>query len=280
MSRPNFFLLGAAKSGTTTLHRCLNRHPSIYLSSIKEPNFYYSQYQVVDNLADYLALFNGVDKEVIVGESSHAYFSDPNGAQTLKQHYPNAKFLVILRNPAKRAYSLFNHMLRHGYEHASTFEKALALESSRIASASFIEHCNENIWNFSYFKSGLYGEQVERYFSLFDKKQFHFLTLENLYADEEKSLSNILHFLDLDSDAVPKLSVENSINRIPYIPILRFSLRKHFSSLHNSTLIRSINRLNSKSVPPMIDKTYDNLMTLYQEDQEKLYLLTGIKYQN
>jgi len=74
-------------------------------------------------------------------------------------------------------------MLRHGYETENRFEKVLLLEETRFSSEKFNALCDENIWNFAYFKSGLYEEQIERYLNVFDEHQFHVLTLNELATE-------------------------------------------------------------------------------------------------
>lgn len=278
MTYPNFFILGAAKSGTTTLYYYLKEHPDVFLSNEKEPNFYSTDFQIIDNETDYQALYQQRTTETIVGEASHAYLSNPLSASILKSAHPNAKFVVILRNPAERAYSLYNHMLRHGYETVNNFEKALLLEDSRLNSVDFKDSCNENIWNFAYFKSGLFGEQVERYFSLFDKEQFHFITLKELAKSPKKTLSGVYDFLQLTQFDSPALLHKNNSNKIPTLPTLRNFIQKKSNRQKQPLVFRAINILNSKQVPRLKAETRNELMHQYASDLEKLYSLTGIRF--
>jgi len=278
MTGVNFFILGAAKSGTTTLWHYLNQHPDIFLSLEKEPNFYNTGYRIIKTPAEYQALFKNATTEKIIGEASHAYLSDPSCAETLKKHHPDAKFLLILRNPAKRAYSLYNHMLRHGYETISNFEAALEAEPSRINSIEFINRCDENIHNFAYFSSGLYGEQIERYFSLFRKEQFHIIVFDDLIQNTEFELSRIFNYLNLEKQADLPLTKKNSSNLIPISPSLRKWVRLHSTPSSRSLIPRSINYLNTRKTPPLNPITYQTLITRYQDDLNKLRELTGVSF--
>ena len=90
---PNFYILGAGKSGTTSLFRYLNEHPDIYMPGIKEPTFYCHLFQVVDNPIHYLGLFQNAGNKKWVGEASHAYLSCPQSAPALRAFTPEARFL-------------------------------------------------------------------------------------------------------------------------------------------------------------------------------------------
>src|SRR5205823_7828937 len=132
---PNLFVLGAGKCGTTTLHNLLSLHPSIVMSKPKEPSFWCRSFQVVKNPMEYFSLFsvrNGATA-IYRGESSHVYFSNPETAEVIAALFPDAKFIVILRDPMQRAYSLYRHMRRGNHESIPTFHEALVKEDERLA---------------------------------------------------------------------------------------------------------------------------------------------------
>ncbi|MGQ4646866.1 sulfotransferase domain-containing protein [Lyngbya aestuarii] len=111
MTMPNFFVIGAMKAGTTTIHNYLKQHPQIYMSSIKEPDFFCYDGQrncAITNLEDYRALFQGVSDEIAIGESSTTYLELPQiTAERIKSDVPNAKLIAILRNPVDSVYSIY-----------------------------------------------------------------------------------------------------------------------------------------------------------------------------
>ena len=106
--KPNFFILGAGKSGTTSMHSYLRKHPEIFMPKYKEPTFFSKGFQKIKNPINYFELYDLVNTESVIGEASHAYLSNPSTARVLKALFPEAKFLVILRNSADRGYSLYN----------------------------------------------------------------------------------------------------------------------------------------------------------------------------
>ncbi len=199
---PNLFILGAGKSGTTTLYDLLGRHRDVHLCSPKEPSFFCRHFQVVRDPITYFSLFRS-DRRYRV-DASHAYFTDPETAPVLRALFPRAKFLLILRAPKARAYSLYRHMRRTRHsdgrpcELADSFDQALILEEERFHSPDFMEHCRQYFWNFMYVRSSFYDEQISRYFSLFPREQFFILTLGELVAAPNRKLAEIADFLGLD----------------------------------------------------------------------------------
>src|ERR671929_75877 len=135
MTMPNFFIIGAMKSGTTALYYYLEQHPEVYMSPVKEPNFFCSQEQkngadAVTDIRAYERLFRGVLGETAVGEASHCYLYEPRAAAAIRRCVPEAKLLAILRNPIDRAFSHFLHMVRTGSEPLSDFAQALREEGA------------------------------------------------------------------------------------------------------------------------------------------------------
>ena len=278
--KPNLFILGAAKSGTTTLYNYLKSHPSIYLSAIKEPTFFCEDFQVVKNPIKYFELFDPVTNEAYVGEASHGYLSDPKVAKLLRTLFPNSKFILTLRNPAERAYSLYNHMKRYRFERLNTFEKALAIEADRMYSKKFRNNNPQYFHNFLYFESGKYGSQIQRYLSLFDKNQFLFLKYDDLIKKPDETLSKIYNFLD-----IPAVSLTSQIHSNKGYNVKSILLEKLIRSKLISNKIsiklkikKTLIHLNNTSLQPMNPETKISLMMKYKEDLDLLYELTEIRF--
>jgi Sulfotransferase domain len=224
MGVPNMFILGAGKCGTTTLWRILSHHPDIHMSATKEPTFFCSYYQNVKDPVSYSRLFDNPAR--YRSEASHAYFSNPQTARVLRELFPDAKFIVILRNPKNRAYSLYRHMRRHrgnrrGHEKIKTFFEALSAEETRFRSKEFFDNCPQYFWNFLYCRSSFYDEQLARYFALFDRKQFHVMTLAELARDTAGEIEGILSFLNVPKEPLKnfKLHARNESPEGAYEPM-------------------------------------------------------------
>ena len=230
-NHPNFFIVGAGKSGTTSLWVYLTQHPEVYMHpTIKEPSFFCNLCGCRDFDA-YLRLFADVQEEKAVGEASHAYLTSPESAAWIQKVYPEAKIIITLRNPVDRAYSLYNWMIREGYEWVYPFEKALVAEKDRIADEYFKYNNPQYYYNYLYFNSGLYAEQINRYLELFSKKQILFILFEDLKTNPVSTTKQVYEFLGVDSSFVPKIEIHNS-SRTPFsIPAQYFIKQKLFKYL-------------------------------------------------
>jgi hypothetical protein len=197
---PNLFILGAAKCGTTSLHHALSQHPQIHLSSIKEPTFFTQRPLVVKNPIDYFNLFAYQHGKKYYGEASHANLSCPETAPILRLLFPEARFLVILRNPVNRSYALYQHLSRYGEEPSNSFEEALELENKRFHCGRFRNRPDTYFWNYMYTHSSRYDLQLERYFGLFPREQFFVMTLGEWKSDSRFWLQQIFRFLNVQTE--------------------------------------------------------------------------------
>jgi sulfotransferase family protein len=192
---PRLFLVGAAKSGTTSLCRDLARHPAVYMSPMKEPHFF-SQIQPspswepffphVRDEQEYLALFRGATNEEVLGEASTSYLWDRQAAERIKRVVPEARILIMLRDPVDRAYSHYWNDVREGLERRS-FAEALAEEQQRSGPGG---------WGVSslYIGCGRYADQVGRYLDRFgDAVLVAFL--EDYVRNKASTMADIYAFL-------------------------------------------------------------------------------------
>jgi hypothetical protein len=278
---PNFFILGAGRSGTTTLAAVLREHPEIFLSTPKEPTFFSEPFQVTRTPIKYAKLFEGASEYAAVGEASHAYLSHPDAAQTLRAFFPDARFIVTFRNPADRAIAMYSYMLENGYEFHRPFERALAAEDRRFASARFARRCPHYFWNFMYFRSGLFGEQVDRYYAQFPRERFHFTTLYDLQRDPTRVLGAIETFLGVTPTPpgdLPRYGSSKGIRSIPLQHLERRVLRR--LARHDVPLMATardhLNAWNRGTPPTMQPATRARLLDDYATDLARLTELTGI----
>ncbi len=206
---PDFFLLGAGKCGTTTLYHALNEHPEIFLPTPKEPSFFSRPFQVVPDPISYFRLFDGARPGQRVGDASHVYFSNPESAPVLAALFPAAQFVLILRRPSLRAWSLFQHMRRYGHEPIADFAAALAAEDGRYADQDFPRSCGQYFWNFLYVRSSRYDVQWRRYLRFFPRERFCVLSLAELADGPQSALRRIFRFLGVDPSFTPRCAPHN-----------------------------------------------------------------------
>jgi Sulfotransferase domain. len=227
MTMPNFLIIGAAKSGTTSLYYYLKQHPQIYMSPIKEPRFFAFDgikmdfrgpgdrelnCQTITEIEAYRALFQAASNETAIGEASTLYIYNPRVPERVRHYVPNMKLIAILRNPVEQAYSSFMRLARDGLEPLTDFAEAIQQEENRIY----------NHWSFTwhYKQRGFYYIQLKRYFDLFDPDQIRIYLHEDFYNDQVGVLQDIFRFLGLDDTFVPDVSLKHNVSGLPRSRIL------------------------------------------------------------
>jgi len=284
MNKPNFFIVGAAKAGTSSLWAMLKQHDQVFMPADdlnKEPAYFSSKGQ--QNLKKYLSLFSGATtKHKCIGEASTAYLTDIDAAKAIHDFKPDSKIIIIIRNPVDRAYSLYNWMAREGYEWASNFEKALILEEKRKFKRipNFFEP--EYYWNYMYFSSGLYYEQVKRYIDLF-KNNVLIIQFEKMITQPENTFRVICNFLEIKEQQI-QIKKENASKQVscPYLPFLikKFSVfanrfKKVRGKNHRDSLVQYI--VSNKNPERMGNNTRFFLRKKYENDIKKLGKLIDLK---
>jgi hypothetical protein len=205
MHKPNFFIVGASKSGTTSLWKYLKEHPKVFMPRdelYKEPG-YFSTYGEHMGIRNYLDIFGeATDNYDLVGDASTVYLSDPVSAKRIYDFNSKAKIIIMLRNPADRGFSLYNWMAQDGYEYASSFEEALDLEEKRYLKKIPNWFEPQYYWNYIYFRSGLYFEQVKRYLELFHDNVL-IVKFDDFKKETAFTYSRICSFLKIEPNEVP-----------------------------------------------------------------------------
>lgn len=200
---PNLLIVGSAKCGTSSLHNYLAQHPEIFMSAKKEPRFLSSQGMefplggpkdhrvekwIVKEYNDYLELFQGKSNFNIIGESSaDTLYFYKHTITSIKKYIGNPKILIVLRNPVKRSFSAYQHLVRDDRESLS-FEEALQLEDDRI------QKNYELIYH--YRSVSRYYEPVEAFLKNFDHVKI--ILTEHLNKKPEQTLKSVFEFLGVD----------------------------------------------------------------------------------
>lgn len=201
MKRPNTFVIGAPKCGTTTLLSWLGQHPQAFVSPEKEPHFFYDLYGKTLPEEDYLALFSAAgDKHKVLAEGSVWYLYAGVAAEIL-EYNPQARFVVCLRNPVDMALSLHAQTLvnRVAYEATTRFEDAWALSEQRLAGQGaglYRSSWNTALW--AYKHSCRVGTQLEALFNAVPRELVHVIVLEDLRDHSRATWDQLLSFLSLD----------------------------------------------------------------------------------
>lgn len=212
--KPNFFIVGAPKCGTTALHEYLQHHPDAYLPYYKEPHYFGADLlgsrflQFRDKPAKYLKLFRDVRGEARIGESSPWYLASSSAAAEIHRYDPGAKIIIMLRNPIDMMYSMWSQFRYSGNEQIKTFEEALAAESEREA-GNCIRRAAHCITGLRYRHMTRFSEQVQRYFDCFGREQVMVIIFDDFRADTAAVYRSALEFLELDSDVSVSFGIRN-----------------------------------------------------------------------
>jgi hypothetical protein len=206
MSRsPNLFVVGVARAGTTSLSHYLDQHPDIFMSPVKEPYFFSSYHPdwvpVSQTLFSYLSLFAGATTEKYLGEASPAYFWDEDSPQAIKEASPEARVIISLRNPIKRAYSEYLLLRRSLEEWRSTFAEAVEEEMALDPSQRGVNP------QYNYVDRGYYAARVERYFEVFGTDRVHVLFFEDFVKSTREEMRRVFKFLDVDPDFARAIAI-------------------------------------------------------------------------
>jgi len=210
---PNFIIGGVQRSATTWLATMLDRHPGIYLAKPYNPEvkFFNRDENYARGLAWYSrACFDGAPAGAVLGEKTSGCIERPEAARRIHDAAPGVRMIFILRDPVERAYSNYLYSRRHGLEPES-FGAALELEEERNRN---IDPQWREIRPWSYFRRGLYAEQLKPFFDLFGPGRIHCLVTEEAEMNPQKTLGEIFSFLGLDRTEV-NLDAPEKINASP-----------------------------------------------------------------
>ena len=202
MAKPNFFIVGAPKCGTTSLHEYLQRHPDVFMPFFKEPHFFGSDLegsrfrQFRNKPERYLKLFRDARDEKRIGESSPWYLASQRAADEICAYDPAAKIIIMLRNPIDMMYSMWSQFRYSGNEQIAEFEEALAAEADRRAGRRIrrAAHCITGLY---YRHMALFAEQVPRYFERFGRENVQVIIFDDFRSDTPAAYRAVLNFLDL-----------------------------------------------------------------------------------
>jgi len=248
MKRPNFFLVGAAKAGTTSMYHYLNSHPDVFLSAIKEPNYFSTDIDPdqlrpelrhnldaalkrfrksngtiqlhiahIPDFHEYLGLFRDSGDYKAVGECSVSYLPSSVAAANIHAFNPEARIIIMLRNPIWRAFSQYRMDRKIG-SIGCDFETAIQ-EDLKVQCPAWGVNRNY-VWN------GMYTEQVRRYFDAFPTDRIHVILFEDFVDNAEKEMARTLSFLGVDTKI--KLQTADRFNRAgqPRVPGLNRLIHK------------------------------------------------------
>lgn len=286
MTMPNFLIIGAQKAGTTSLYYYLDQHPQVYMSPRKEPHFFEGtdmnfkgpgrRIMPVTDVHEYRKLFDGASTEKAVGEASASYLYSKRSPALIREHIPDVKLIVVLRNPAERAYSNFLHMMRMGREPIADFGRALQEEERRIRDGW------GPLWHYG--SKGFYHDQLRRYFDVFGEEQIQVHLHEDLRNRPLEVLRKVFGFLGVEEGFVPDMSRDHNPSGLPknqtlYVLLKRLTSHTPIGSGITRLLPGEARQYVERKIlvkpPPLAPDVRRCLIEGYREDISKLEGLIG-----
>lgn len=293
-NQPNLFIIGTAKAGTTSMYKYLNEHPDIFFPLVKETHFYsdatssldvdfsppkkgkHYHTKIIRDEKVYNELYAEAKSERYLGDSSPSYFIDKNAPERIYKAAPEAKLIVVLRDPVERAYSQFLMERRIGIEPNEDFLKAVKAD---------YENGKERIWgrDHLYVDHGFYYQQIERYRKYFSDDQILCISFSDLTRNTQEVLNNILNFLNLDASYNFKIETAHNKykthrNFLSKVLVNNKGRLLYLVDFLPETSIRFIKKLIFKESekPKMDAKCIPYFKDIYSEDLLKLKNEFGI----
>ena len=286
MIKPNFLIVGAAKSGTTSLYRYLRQHPDIFMPEWKELSLFigdsFGPLHRVKKPYYYQKAFSKVQNQTAVGEASTAYLFDEAAPKIIKEQLGTIRIIIILRDPVDMCYSLYNHQLRKEGETIENFEAALAIEEGRRRDPEFKKNCYGWHANYYYYQRASYYQQVKRYMDTFGKDHVLIILFEELVSETLRVVKKTFQFLGVDDAFVPEIKIHNPAGSILNIPMFwkdRGLFLKTYQFVFSKNLLKKVPHLlrniGRKPPQPVNAHTVEKLRRRFYEDICKLERLIG-----
>ncbi|ABC29515.1 conserved hypothetical protein [Hahella chejuensis KCTC 2396] len=251
MVKANLFLIGAMKSGSTTLHDYLAQHPQIFMSEEKEPGFFVPELWGQRDDGEYPALFAEAREEKYIGESSTHYTKLPRFkgvVERIKEYNPDSKFIYIMRNPIERTISHYFHSIRNLKGAGETRDIFSAIKED----PNYIAYSD-------------YAYQLEPYYAAFGKGNIYTVVFEEFKEDVHAGLRDLYQWLDVDMMA-PK---ENLVsNKAPEVYV-RAKGKGYLNRLRHSEMWDKVSPLIPKALKKFGNQLSEEISAEKLSDQER-----------
>jgi hypothetical protein len=288
--KPEFFVIGASRCGTTSIHAALSRHPEVFVPVEKSPNFFTAadmqafagspaieamKGHTVKTESEYLALFRNVPAGRVPGEVSPVYMQSVFAAGRLAAFAPGARLLAMLRNPVDRAFAHFIGRRRDGLERRSDFAAVIADELARPAPGDLAFN--------NYLAIGRYAHFLAPFLAAFPRERIQILFFDDFVRDPVGVLNDVFAFIGV-SQVDARFAVDRR-NRSGIIsnPLLRglwtgsvlvrARLRSHLPRALRDAVGRMF--LGAMERPPLLPELRRAATGYFLEDMARLEAMTG-----
>ena len=293
MALPDFFIIGAPKAGTTALHAALAAHPSLFMSSVKEPKFFLTDgpppsrgggpgdvqtyREHIWGRPEYEALFAAAPPGALRGESTPFYLYNQAAQERIRALIPHAKLIVILRDPVERAHSNWTHLWSAGLDPIGDFVPACAEEDARVAAGW------ADFWHYT--RLGKYGEQLENLFLRFGQEQVFILRYRALIDAPAQTLDGICQFLGVHPGIIGHVPKQNvtahpapSLSHLTLSKLLRGAAAagRHLPGSAGTTLTKPLERFLQQNAGTRQPLSWDQRQALLPCFEDDIRLLERI----
>jgi hypothetical protein len=202
-AKPNFFIAGAPKCGTTALYQYLRSHPNVFMPQLKEPHFFSDDlitHQFVRTLDEYIQLFaEASPQQSHVGEASASYLLSSAAIPAIREFNPGAKIIAMFRNPVEVVHSFHSQLLYWSEETEPDFERAWRLQERRRQGIDVPRTCREPFW-LQYNDVGRFGTQAQRLLSVFPPEQVKVILFDDFASSPQRVYQEVIDFLGAPPD--------------------------------------------------------------------------------
>lgn len=283
MRKPNFFIIGAPKCGTTSLAGWLAQHPNIYMPSVKELHYYATDLgnRRIRSSKEYQRLFkSAMLQHKAVGEASVWYLYSEVAVRNILADVPEAKFIVCLRNPVEMAYSLHGQLLKNTYENVRDFRRAWELQEARAKGLYVPRLCPEK-------KLLLYGPAcslgtlLERLYDIVPAERVLAILLDDMKSDPAKVYAQTLAFLGVSHDRRTDFPVLNRASERRSQKVAQFMklvnlLKERVGIPRLGTgIMKFVDAINQRPSrrPPLDADMYQELLSYFSREIAKLEII-------
>lgn len=280
--KPNFFILGAPKCGTTSMADWLGSHPDIFIPHLKEPHFFDTDHRRrIESLEEYEQLFGAANEaHKAVGEASVFYLFSSEAVNNIVCYNSASKFIVMLRNPFEMAYSMHRFYLHVGRENVTDFGSAWALDEQRRGGRCIPPRA----WDpkrMVYRDLCALGEQVERLLAKVSQDRVHFVFLEDMQRDCRAEYLKVLAFLGVSDDGrehfkTLNAGMSNRFQAVASLSVFIHDIKHKLRIKQGLGILNNIKRMNART--PAISSADVELraevMDYFRDDVKKLAALT------
>jgi Sulfotransferase domain len=262
---PNFLIIGAMRSGTTSLARYLDSHPDVFLAEHKELHFFDHHYE--RGIEWYRSRFADAGSFSYLGEATPNYMYDHRALERIATDIPEVKLIAVLRNPVDRAYSHYWHNRSRGKENLD-FRSAIDAETIRLAVSE------EQATIYSYIDRGRYATQLERVLKYFEPASLKICIFDDLSSDPREVVGDLGAFIGLNDTSIVQ-TVGAQINR--YVEFRSLAVRR-IAKRFPRPLRRIADKLNvqaARSYPPMPTDVRQHLIDYFADEVQRTSSIVG-----